>query len=946
MLVKVKINKSGIYHFTFDELVNMGIEHPGNVKIYGNRAYTLKEFTQNGNEQMLVEIPLDFNLGDDNVFNSGDYVMFYGEGTEQICFNSDSIMFNVKRNPYSKFNYYFITEGDSAKLVHFQEDISTPETQLVECYDSILHYEKDKINLAKLGRNWYGEVLDSIDNLLLFKYQFDNALLNNEISLDFDFAIRNNESGLMQISVNGEKSSLSFERKYSVYQYGYSYSKTINYSLDSATLDIEIKLLQSNAHTQAWLNYFTIRIPMHLKYFGNQMPFRNVDCIGTDEISKFVIDNVTSDMQVWNISNPLNPCKVNLGIVDAKRVFKVKTDSLVEFVAFDKQNLMTPEIISEVRYNNLINLPPADYIIISHPELLEAAYNLAAFHVAKDNFSTQVVDVQDVYNNFSSGKTDPSAIRNFILHQNKTSPIKYVVILGAATYDSKNLLEKEGAFIPSYISSESLQETKSLATDDYFVQLNDADISGTPDIAIGRIPARNIKQANNYIDKLKNYYAGSSFGFWRNNISFIADDEDANIHLLQSEIYANTIDTVYREKNISKIYFAQNEQHVDSVMNEGGWQYNYSYPEATYKIRSVFEKGSLVINYIGHSLSGVWGNENVLSVENYKDINNINNLPFLMSFSCGFAKFDDPELEQSGEDLLFMDNGGVIGLFAASRVCYSGANFQLGKHVFQELFESNTTLGNVFIQAKQDSNEINDNKFQLLGDPALELAKPEYQVITDKFNGEIISTRIDTLLPGGSISVNGFIADAKGIRQQNFNGKVNVELYNKHYFDTTLENSNTQAQQIQLQGSLIDSKIVEIINGEFTVIFDLIESKNDTEFICGKLSYYAYSNNADAGGYFDGFVISGFPNSIMQQDSKNELVVYPNPFNESVTFKLPNEGSYQLIVTDFTGKVLKVIKSNNVSEMVFFKDDLKAGVYFYQLTNVNGEKYSGKIMIQ
>src|SRR5690606_38204953 len=76
----------------------------------------------------------------------------------------------------------------------------------------------------------------------------------------------------------------------------------------------------------------------------------------------------------------------------------------------------------------------------------------------------------------------------------------------------------------------------------------------TLDVGIGRIPAANLEQAKNYVDKVIAYYDDQSLGPWRNQLSFIADDEDQNLHLNDAEIITKTASESNQLFNSAKIY--------------------------------------------------------------------------------------------------------------------------------------------------------------------------------------------------------------------------------------------------------------------------------------------------------------------------------------------------------------------------------------------------------
>ena len=104
------------------------------------------------------------------------------------------------------------------------------------------------------------------------------------------------------------------------------------------------------------------------------------------------------------------------------------------------------------------------------------------FHQNKDNMNSIVVTPQQIYNEFSSGMQDVSAIRDFIKYQydKEYSKLKYLLLFGDGSYDPKNRTEDNTNFIVTYQSDRSLDRTKSYVTDDYFGSGTDYGDSGGP----------------------------------------------------------------------------------------------------------------------------------------------------------------------------------------------------------------------------------------------------------------------------------------------------------------------------------------------------------------------------------------------------------------------------------------------------------------------------------
>jgi hypothetical protein len=944
LISTLQISKNGVYKLSYNQLVDMGLNYPEKVKIFGQQGKALNTFNAQPEASIIQEIPLYFDAGRDNIFNAGDFILFYAEGPYFTYFDKELGLIRQQTNPYSFNNRLFITEGENGLRIGSEETGSLIPNQIVNDGIQVFHYESELHNLAQMGTTWYGELLDSTSNTFAIPAIFEQITADKKVKGIIEYVVHSNQEGAMEINAGTTNYQIPYNKNSSVYNHGYVYNSVIDFTIPNNEALVQMILSNANAETKSWLNYLTLNATCNLVYADTPLTIYNSLCCGTNQITQFEI-NSNRDLMVWNISNPMVPVAMETALSEAKLRFNAKTDSLVPFIAFNPDDALNVENFSILNYKTLNDFTACDLLIITHPDLIEAANNLALYRETKDNLLVKVISVNDILNNYAAGKPDPSAIYNYVRQQYNTSNLKYLLLMGTPSYDYRNVDGNNIALVPHWMSENSLVETASYASDDYYGYLNDTNFTGTLDIGIGRIPAKTLAEAQNYVDKIINYESTKSFGSWKNQTTFIADDEDGSIHLSQSEALANDILENNFDMNQNKIYFADLEEQVDSVLNDTLYQYIYSYPEAETKIANTITNGALVINYTGHGAPGLWAHEKVFSTDDFSDIQNQNNLPFMLDFACEFARTDNTTLNQNGSDLLFFENGGAIGLLAANRVSYSGGNFELASNTFNILYQKGLRLGDVFKQAKNNtSGSSNKLTFALLADPTLKLAIPTLQVKTVQLNGHAVNESLDTLTQDGIINLEGEIINTDGVLQNQFNGKVEINLYNYGIADTTLANIGLENPiPFNRQGSLIAQQSVDVINGTFEVTFDFTQSKYTPEDLHGKLSYYAYSDTEDASGSFEGFVVNGFVNGNPDEEVLLNRV-FPNPVKSQAIFEFSEMGTYQLLLTDITGKIVKAQKVVNTNRIAFLRNQLKAGVYFYQVINDTGKRTSGKLI--
>jgi hypothetical protein len=556
-------------------------------------------------------------------------------------------------------------------------------------------------------------------------------------------------------------------------------------------------------------------------------------------------------------------------------VFNYGVNTPREYVAFTPSQILVPALFTAAPNNNLHALAldsAANYLIITNPSLVASANTLAQFHTAqKVGIKPLVVTTTQLYQAFGSGSPDPTAIRDGIAFFARAYGALsgggiggggavaqkefYVLLLGASSYDYKNRINGNINLVPGYQSSASLDPLSSYTSDDYFALLDSsANINIEPlltninatntEVNIGRIPAKNVAEANTVIGKIINYHSAQSQGPWRLQQRFIADDKDYNLHLQDAEAVSGAAQK-------ANALFNQQKMYLDAyplVSGSGGGRY----PAVNEALVNAFNSGSLVINYSGHGNYLRLADEAIFSSTEIPLINNANKLPLVITASCDFYPYDDPTKKSLGQQLLFgagnvgAGSGGVgggasgaIALLTTPRLVFAYSNKIINENYFVAAHkpDANTgllpTLGEAVKNAKnltvqQSRDFINTRKFALLGDPAMRLAYPNSNIVLDSVNSKTIGAN-DTLASGKLYTFKGSVmaprSGAIGTNNStntNFNGTLYFTLYDKQITRTTLKNDPaTAAANYHAQENILYAGLVSVANGKFTVSFVL-----------------------------------------------------------------------------------------------------------------------------
>ncbi len=958
---KIAVNETGIYKLTYTDLVNIGIDvnsiNPKNIRIYGNGAGMLSMLNSDFRYDDLVENAIKVIGENDSVFNLNDYVLFYGESPVKWEYNSIDDLFGHQVNYYSGYTYYFLTTDLGAgKRIQLQNSEISPPNQYITTFDDYLFHESENVNLLKSGRLWLGEIFD--DTLSYnFNFSFPNLETSTPVILTASVYARSAEISSFDIEVNIQPpQNISVSNvNLSGYTYAAGSSTTFSFTSSSDNISVNILYNKSTSSSVGWLNYITLNAMRNLIMFGSQVNFRDIQSVGAGNISEFTISNVPDSINIWEVTEPLNVKEqMPSGPVSVDELsFVLNTDSLREFIAFDTIAFLSPVFIETVANQNLHGLSQAEMLIVCHSSLLNEANNLANHHINHDGFNVHVVTVDEIYNEFSSGAQDISAIRDFVkMFYDRAATVsekpKYLLLFGDASYDYKDRIDNNTNLVPSYQSLNSLSPINSFVTDDFFGLLDDGEgeVSGLLDIGIGRIPAKTTTEAQAVVDKIIHYSTNAAtLRNWRNELCFIGDDEDGNQHMAQADDLAEKIDTMYPCYNINKIYLDNYVQILDSA--------GYHYPDVENAINNQVEKGALIINYTGCGSEFQWAHENVLDISDIQNWNNIDNPPLFYTATAEFGRFDNPGTVSGGEHIILNPNGGGIGSIVPTRLTYSSSNFALNKAFYDFAFSRNINdeyyrLGELIRLTKINSGS-GKRYFALLGDPALMLAYPEYNIITTLINGTDISFFTDTIFPGNLVTVNGYIEDSTGNIYSNFNGTLYYKVYDIEIEDTTLGNDSYSPFIFNTQDYVLYEDTTIIINGEFEIEFTM-PSGISTNFGFGKLSYYATDYITDAKGCYCDLPVGSGTSGVNNITNTGKFRIFPTITSGTLNIELSSVNSLWADITihNITGKKVYTKRINNIYAHKLVTLDLSSlpnGLYLIKI-DTNEEFYSAKFVKQ
>ena len=883
---KLAVKEEGIYKLDFAFLQKMGIDvaavNPQQIRMYGNGGGMLPQANNIPRKDDLEEMAIVVIGEADGVFDAGDYILFYGQSPDAWHLDQADDRFHHNKHLYSDHAYYFITTdlSGTSKRINSQPSLaSSPSDYPVTSFDHYDFHEVDQSNFIKSGRKFYGEAFDvnltqsfsfSVPNLVSGSTAYYRTVVAAHSNTISNFTVKYNSQSLCNVSIPSVGTGY-------LAPYGKEAACSGTFSAAGSGLTFVFTYNQPLLSSIGYLDYIEFNVRRNLVMAENRVRFRDKNTAGVGVNAAYTIQGYSSNLVLWDVTDHNNVFEQE---VIAGGQFVSGTAVVREYLLFSDQAYMVPVTSSLLVNQNLHSLPASDFIIVSHPLFLAEANRLAEFHRTNDNLTVTVADVNQVYNEFSSGARDISAIRDFFrLFYEKfpnNSP-RYAMLFGDGSYDNKNDFSGNTNFIPTYQSENSLSVLDSYVSDDYFGLLdsNEGDWAVNPiqylDVGIGRMPVSTAAEANQMVNKVIRYYetgnlgsptacneTNSSLGDWRNFICLVADDEDGGTHLSQTENLLVNLNPFIKKFNYDKIY-------IDAFQQEstpGGQRF----PDASRAIDNRIEKGTLVINYVGHGGELGWAHEKILGNEMVNAWKNAYRMSLFITATCEFSRFDDPARTSSGEYVLLNAGGGGIALFTTTRLVYSAPNAILNRDLFEHMFEPLNNemprLGDIFRLTKIDNAVgINPRNFTLLGDPALRLAYPKYDIVATHINNQPLSGVADTIKALSRVTISGEIRE-NGQKLSSFNGVIYPTVFDKSVQAKTLgQDQSSPVLTFNLQKNILYKGKASVMNGNFSFTF-IIPKDISYNYGTGRLSFYAQNSEEDASGYYDSLIIGGIePNS-------------------------------------------------------------------------------------
>ena len=865
--VYISVGKGGFFKIGYEELQQYGLNpsqiNPRTIRLFASQGAGYPDI--NGAvTSSAPEVPIFVSGESDGTFDKGDYIVFYIEPL--VSFEPDNVRFNRNRHQYAQniVAYLGTDNSTNGKRVNLLSNNSQGNVPIIYGGCVLDLIENDIQNPLGMGRVWLGEKLGNETLNRTYNTQIPNGADSTWLQFRIGASMVD-ETGNLNFKYGNLNFDLFLRRNISGDEPVYTQQFQLQ-TTETGNLPLSLSLTRKNSQSAAYLDYLL------LQSFGKHQNITATDWyypqLKNEDVSKgvfFEFSGEVAERLVWDVSNPYAPAQLPFVTQGANQHYYHSNPIASAHLAVQVISQMNkPAFLGEIVQSTAnTQIAPTLYIV-------DAAFSTVLRGLDWPNINPQskIITLQEIYHQYSGGEPDLGAIRAYLrflythYKDNNGNPIlKYVTLIGAASYDFFDRIPGNTNFIPIY-QSLGEQKTSNFSLDDYIGYLNEGE--GDPrvgqsqlNVIVGRVPARSENEILQFFEKRKNYLTPKSLGSWRSRITFVTDDVDESWEkefTYESEDYANYITKNHPYLRVNRIY-------ADAFVQKTNGN-NEAYPEVSSSLKKSFEDGSLFINYQGHGGETGWGQEAFFDIPTINSLQNPNNYPVLFTATCEFSRFDNPLLQSAGEKTLFRKNGGAIALMTTTRTVWVSGNSIINdafwkNYGFPKPNEPIPTLGELYGRLKNRPRlNSEDNKFALIGDPSMRLAFPEHVVDIDSINGLSFENFQDTLKAFSVLRVKGHVNERLKGLMDDFNGDLEVEIFDKPTQQFTLDNDNAGIRiPFNQESSIIYKGKVTVSKGRFEFAF-AIPKDISYQIGEGRCIFYAQDGKRDAAGFWK-FQIGG-----------------------------------------------------------------------------------------
>ena len=884
--VKIRVEKAGVYQISHSSLRSMGFSNPDRVKLYGMNMEVLPESGLNQLPDDVTELPL---------YRTSDKVLFYARSTTRWTLrntDNNNVSFTHFNNPYSQYKYYLLTEGDNPlEFATYNYEVGA-DAESSNTFPEYALIESDGYSFMSSGRTFFESYDYQTNNTRNYNLDLPGISNSSNVTLDVQFCAAGTTSSSVNVLMNGNELGSIEISKLGTYDFGILRSRSFKIDSNVSEKNTITLIHTRQSGISGHLDYIRAGYMRNLQLSGNSLLFRPSK--SGDVI--FKLSGADASTVVWRITRNGDIEGIK-GTLDSGVLSIPFTSESTPNISWENEELValnpnstfpSPTEVGTIDNQDLHSLGNLDLVILipASGKLQTQAQHLADAHLTYDSIRSVVLTVDKVYNEFSGGTPDATAIRRFMkmLYDNSTSDSnrpKNLLLFGDGVWDNRMVtgaLQSKSSddYLLCYESDNSLSKTDSYVMEEYYALVDDDSntniLYSSPRIGVGRIPVTTSAEAKGVVDKLIAYMSNKEVGSWKNLLCFICDDGNNNLHMKDGEAVISSIEDIASSFRIRRIYTDTYERETTATGSH--------YPNAKADIDKLMQDGALVMNYTGHGAPGQLAHEQLMLNTDFENWSSTR-LPLWFTAACDVSPFDMNK-DNIGESGILNPNGSSIGFIGTTRTVYSDPNRQMNIHFMQSLLSSDEygrpyTIGESLAKAKRElvntaSSAYNRVHFVLLGDPALKLAYPTYQIVIDEINGNSTENgEAESVYAGEVVTVKGHIEGNNGLTDDSFDGLIyptildNLELVTclNNPFGETNGNETTTPFTFYDRTKTLYTLVDSVKSGQFTFKFP-VPLDNNYSNADGLISVYATNTNHEheAHGNNSQFKIAGTSSSL------------------------------------------------------------------------------------
>lgn len=869
---RLQVGQAGVYRLTASDLPDLlGVE-TARINLYGHDGAQIGTDNSAVDPAMLMlGTPLQIDVVDHNgngTFDAQDAIYFYGEGTDLWAYSEADQRWEFARHSYANTNSYYLTTTSLAPAARVAKPTPPQADTTLGTYTAVAVVNNDMVNIYKSGQLWMGEKFSASNPTRTFTLTLPAT--GSNLRLRYALASKSTATAAFELSATGFGRTHTFSPNN-------VYASTLEAVSGTArSLTFNVRYSPSESMAEGYLDYIELTGSIPIAIGASQTIIR-ADHRSGRNAGTFTATGINAQTRVWRIKKSPTTWAEEMTLAGGQWTDYLQAGQ--QYVAFDGGNCLSPISITSLANQDLRGAAQADYVVITHPLFRQQAERLAALHAINDGLSTLVVNAQQVYNEFSSGKQDPMAIRTFMRWMRAAhpdAPPRYLLLFGKASYDNRDLLGYGLPTVVCYESSYSFDDQGlSYCSDDMLGYLDSNETGGysqSLDIGIGRLPARTVDEATHMVDKIEGYMMrrdlqdSTQRGDWRNYITLLADDADPSrpgdtVFAHSSEAVATLVKQQSPSINIDRLF-------ADAYRQQSGAIGSF-YPDLNNALRQRVNYGCLLLNYIGHGSQKYIGTERYIEPADIEAYTNVDRLPLMVTSTCSYGYHDLPD-ELCGSEMFLHAKGGAVAVISAARPISHIERFNTD--VILAALTPGNTIGDALRIAKNRTSV--SPCIGLDGDPALRLALPANRVVVTSIDGHAPMADGDTATALSQVTVAGEIHDADGNLLSDFDGTIYPIVFDRETRSTTLANDNPGTELNFMQQKSILYKGAEPVRGgrfeyTFTVPRDV-----PYQYANGKLSHYAKSGSDDASGCYTNILFGGFNEDVELCEVRPAISLY------------------------------------------------------------------------